>query len=123
MSRRMTEQTTNIAWLQQELLYECGLDQTGLWEFVWMTAEELDLDDPDEVRAAVLESTSGLLKAGYIRAGVPKGRVDFDPWNLSPEEAIERIEREWDALGREPDIGEIVWFDITEKGREQLVAS
>jgi hypothetical protein len=64
---------------------------------------------------------SNLLKAELVRAGFPTGDgVDFEPWQLTAEQALERVEREWDALGRELDIGEIFWFEIAEKGRERL---
>jgi len=34
----------------------------------------------------------------------------FAVWQLSIDETIARIEREWLALGREPNLGEIAWF-------------
>jgi hypothetical protein len=39
----------------------------------------------------------------------PDGR-QFVAWGLPPDQAVSRIEREWAALGREPDIGEVAWF-------------
>lgn len=39
----------------------------------------------------------------------------FEPWPLHPEEAVARIEEEWKGLGRDPDIGEIVWSAMTGK--------
>jgi hypothetical protein len=41
-------------------------------------------------------------------------------WNLSAEQAIERIRREWDQLGGEPTIGDIVWFVSTTEGGRVL---
>jgi hypothetical protein len=29
---------------------------------------------------------------------------------LPPDQAVSRIEKEWSALGREPNIGEVAWF-------------
>jgi hypothetical protein len=37
----------------------------------------------------------------------------FQPWAVSPEEAIETIQREWDKLGHDPDLGDIAWFTVT----------
>jgi hypothetical protein len=39
----------------------------------------------------------------------PDGR-HFVAWDLSPDQAVDQIEREWLALGREPGIGEVAWF-------------
>lgn len=110
----------DIAGLEKSLLREAAEDHRGLWIFPWSLREEFGIEDHEERRRITLRMVSDLLGAGLLRAGFPKGRLDFEPWTLSADEAVKRIEREWDALGREPDIGEIVWFDITEKGREHL---
>jgi hypothetical protein len=51
-----------------------------------------------------------LLSAGVLEAGIPDDHGDFHPWKTSSEDAYRRIAREWLKLGREPDIGDIVWF-------------
>ena len=44
-------------------------------------------------------------------AGIPKpDGQGFDRWDLSVQETMDRITHELDELGREPEIGEIVWF-------------
>jgi hypothetical protein len=40
------------------------------------------------------------------------------PWQLSVPEALARIEREWRALGRAPNLWEICWFTNTAAGNE-----
>ena len=37
-------------------------------------------------------------------------------WPMTPEECLERVEREWKALGRNPSLGEICWLQNTDKG-------
>ncbi|MEK7528606.1 MAG: hypothetical protein AAB592_02485 [Patescibacteria group bacterium] len=61
-----------------------------------------------------------LLEFGLIQAGFPTsdGRK-FNPWKTSSEDTISRIISELDALGREPTIGEIVWFTTTLKGDKE----
>ena len=110
-----------IAELKEELLREAAEDHRGLWVLPWSLREELGIEDPEERRLITLRMVSGLLEAGLVRAGFPTpDGLGFEPWAETVDEAMARIAHEWDALGREPDIGEIAWFDITEKGREQL---
>ena len=56
-----------------------------------------------------------LLESGQVLAGFPAadGR-GFQSWELSPMQTIERINSEWDKLGREPNIGDVVWFTARE---------
>jgi hypothetical protein len=87
----------------------CADDYTGLWLIV---AELRDRSGGAIDDRGILDILYGLLKEGQIQAGFPThdGR-GFEPWPSSPEETISRIEREWRQLGREPDIGEIVWLN------------
>lgn len=63
----------------------------------------------------ILDILYGLLSSGLVQAGLPTLDGGFEPWPFDPEEALARIESEWQELGRDPDIGEIVWFAVTEK--------
>jgi hypothetical protein len=87
-------------------------DHVGLWQLVRAVREDLGLRDPVEVRAATLDLVRVLLAEHGIEAGfpAPDGR-GFLPWSSRPDETIDRIARGWDALGRDPNIGEIVWFN------------
>ncbi|MBA2344827.1 MAG: hypothetical protein H0V83_07070 [Rubrobacter sp.] len=104
------------------MLAELRDDHVGLWKLLWVVEAEAELGDaePEAVRLGTLGVIAELLKGGYAFAGDPDGRDGFDPWALTEEQALTRIEREWDALGREPDIAEIAWFGLTEKGEEYL---
>lgn len=62
-----------------------------------------------------MASVARLLLNGLVLAG------DFRDWEFvarteSPETTLRRIEADWTALGREPTIGEVVWFVATPKG-------
>jgi hypothetical protein len=119
--------------LKSEVLKECKEDHVGLWSIIWRIryalnngeypSPEGDRADPLEVRRLTLRLVQELLEAGLLQAGspTPDGR-GFEPWSLGPRETLARIESEWDALGREPNIGEIVWFTATEKGAKEVEA-
>jgi hypothetical protein len=82
----------------------------GLW---WLAADirELRPGAPeDEVRTETLRALRPLLVSGTLRAVhlLPGGA--FEPWEGSAEEQLARIDAEWAALGRPPDLGDIVWF-------------
>jgi hypothetical protein len=95
----------------EQLLEECRVDHVGLWELVDAAQVDLGASDANETRVATLALARRLLHEPGIQVGHPApGGRDFVPWNLPPEEALKRIEREWSALGHEPNIGEVAWF-------------
>lgn len=121
---KMARQTKTLSKGAYGVLEESALDHLDLWKLLWVVEAEEDLeDDPEAAREAGRHVVSELVRGGYIHAGVPKGRDDFMPWRLTADEAVERIEAGWKALGRDPDISEVAWFDITEKGKAHLAQS
>ncbi len=120
----MAKQTKILSRGAYRVLEASGSDHLDLWELLWTVEAEEDLeDDPEAAREAGRRVVSELVKGGYIHAGVPKGRDDFIPWRLTADEAVELIEAGWKALGRDPNISEVAWFDITEKGKAHLAHS
>lgn len=95
----------------ENLVDECHEDHVGLWRVVNAVRYDLGFTNPMETQAMTLRLVQGLLDEEGMQIGhpAPDGR-HFVPWNLSSEQAISRIEKEWSALGREPNIGEIAWF-------------
>ncbi len=95
----------------ERLTEECRVDHVGLWEIVNAVQLDLGATDPVEIRALTMQLVRSLLQDRGIVVGhpAPDGR-HFVAWNVVPEAAVRRIEEEWSALGREPDIGEIAWF-------------
>lgn len=97
------------------LVEECHEDHVGLWRIVNAVRFDLTSADPVQTRALTLRLVRSLLWVRGVQVGRPAsdGR-HFVPWNLPPDEAMSRIEKEWAALGREPNIGEVAWFTSTE---------
>jgi hypothetical protein len=96
-----------------QLLAECDEDHVGLWELVNAVQLDLGIRDPATVRAATLDLVRSLLEHPRMEIGVPTpdGR-HFAAWDVSSDEAVEAIRQQWEALGRDPDIGEIAWFSM-----------
>jgi hypothetical protein len=81
----------------------------GLWLVVGVVRSvraELSEGEDDEARGAVLALVGEALRRRLLIAGEVEDGA-FEAWHLSPEDAVERIDREWRALGRDPQPGEI----------------
>lgn len=100
----------------ESLAEECHADHVGLWEIVDAVRSDLGSTSASETRALTLGLVRTLLSDRGMQAGHPAadGR-HFVSWNLPPEQAVCRIEREWLALGREPSIGEVAWITSAER--------
>ena len=104
--------------VQRRTLVMCAEDHVGLWLLIREIKDSAKKRiDPATVQRRTLNVLRPLLEEGLVQAGhpAPDGRR-FVPWPLPAAEVIGRTKREWDALGREPNIGDIVWFTTTEKG-------
>lgn len=69
-------------------------------------ARALGIDDEVEVRARVLRTAKYLLEKGLWEAGEVTSD-GFRKWPCSSNEAVERVEREWNALNRPLEPGEV----------------
>jgi len=102
--------------LQRDMVIEGLDDYVGLWESVnWVARVDGPLDG-DGMRANVMRRLRPLLLDGLVEPGFPSADGGFDSWSLNAEEAMERIETEWRALGRDPNIWDVCWFRNTPKG-------
>jgi hypothetical protein len=95
----------------ESLAEECHEDHVGLWRIVNAVRFDLGSVNPTETRVLTLRLVRRLLQERGMQVGhpTPDGR-QFVPWNISAEEAVDRIEQQWAALGRDPNIGEVAWF-------------
>ena len=101
---------SNLQALHKFVLDRCDDDHTGLWVIVRRVREAFPNARPAEIRDMTLSILRDLLDAGLIVAGFPTRSGQFDPFTSSTEGTLLRIQTEWDQLGREPDIGDVVWF-------------
>ena len=95
------------------VLCESHYDHGGIWEAVILAREKKRTVGREEILQGIARLMQlSLLEAGYP---TPDGR-GFEPWDGSIFSIIGRIRREWKALGRDPYLGEIVWFNATPAG-------
>jgi hypothetical protein len=104
----------------ESLAEECHTDHVGLWEIVDAVRLDLGATNAFEVQTLTLRLVRSLLSERGMLVGhpAPDGR-HFVPWDLPPDQAVSRIENEWSALGREPNIGEVAWFTSAEQPSNQ----
>lgn len=110
--------------IHKEILALCAHDYLGFWLVVKRVAKDAYSDKlPEWVRPKTLEAIRYLLQSRLIEAGnfehKDSGSYKFQPMLLPVDEVIRYIEREWDELGRTPNISDICWFIATSLG-EQL---
>lgn len=105
---------------KNSVLMECCEDYVGLWSIMRSIYRDNPNINSGEAREQALELIKELMQNELIQPGMFTKKYNFRLWNLSFKETIARIEVEWNALKREPNIGEIVWFISTEKGERQI---
>jgi hypothetical protein len=102
---------------EQELLKGALEDWVGLWRFVRKVRDRQPEASVDDVRQLTMGMVRKLVGQGYVRVGdVGTPAPGFWPWPEDEQGAFARIEREWQALGRDPNLWEICWFAITPEG-------
>lgn len=67
------------------------------------------------IRRITLEVIETLIQRGLMRAGEVT-REGFYEWDLTADQALEKIVTTWNALGRLPELGEVCWLSNTAQG-------
>ena len=103
--------------VRRRLLREASEDEVGLWLVArWVQAAS---GSETALRKRTLDLVGAMLRDGLIQAGHPDPEQErFAAWPLTAREAVERMKKEWKALGRRPKLGEIAWFATTERGEQ-----
>lgn len=113
----------------QRIEAEAQEDCRALWKIISYAAcdtgrdENYDEDDPTiphpnaikdaaQIKAKTLSLVRDLLNTTRIMAGeLTNEGQDIKPWLNTVEGVVNRIDREWTALGKEPDMeNDIVWL-------------
>ena len=86
-------------------------DIIGLWEVIGYAEDYLEPDKGEELQKMTLAIVGRMLSRGF-QVGDMATDVRLKPWaDQSPDAVVNRIEAHWNALGREPDISEVAYFD------------
>ena len=68
------------------------------------------------VRELSLRLIRTLLEAGLVEVGMVEEQRGFVPWKTPFDDAMQRIESAWCMRPTSPDLGEVCWLSLTEKG-------
>jgi hypothetical protein len=91
---------------------EGAQDWIGLWAIMWELRQLFPKATAEEIRNLTVDLVQQLLSAGFVVASVEDKA--FVRWpDQTPASVARRILDEWKALGREPDIGDIAWFNLS----------
>jgi hypothetical protein len=105
----MSKEFDNIV---EDIRSEARQDYVGLWEVCIKVRSRLHPDGPTGLKDLVLAIVRRLLSDGLQAVTLIPPGSGCVPWaSQDPAHVIGRIEAEWDALGREPSVGDIVWFN------------
>lgn len=95
----------------ENVIAEARIDEVGLWWFVKEATVTLGMKEPDDIRGAALHGVRQVLANGdIVAASYADNECGYDVWGGTVDEIVAGIEKVWDELGREPDIGDIVVF-------------
>ena len=87
-------------------------DYVGLWQVVNAIERDFKPANPEERRRLTLEVVKKLISNGLQAVSLKAAGSGCIPWpDQDVESVVTRINAEWDTLGHDPDIGDIVWFN------------
>lgn len=101
--------------VQRETLIVGLEDWVGLWLVARLVRESLRSPTVDEVRQAAIGRLRPLVEGGYMEAGAltPEG---FEAWRHQGSAAVDRIDRLWQRLGRDPNLPDNIYLSNTTRG-------
>lgn len=96
----------------ETLTAEAREDLVGVWLVLRWGRRVFPQLDPKNTRAVTLGIIERGLKSGAVRAGsfVEVPAAAFETWSLDAIGSLERIDQRWQALARDPDIGDNLWL-------------
>jgi hypothetical protein len=107
-------QEGRIQQIRRALVEEGQSDVGGLWAVLGQVKAEMPSWTAEESKKATLEVIRDALNREELVVGEFREHdgktTSFTPWQVSVTDALRRIDAEWVALGREPNLGDIAWF-------------
>jgi hypothetical protein len=102
--------------LKRELILSAEEDYVDLSTYARIVEEVLGFRAPEDIYRTTMGTVYELLSDRFVTAGVPTPDGGFEPWTGGIVNSMSRMQSGWQALGRIPELGELVWFDATERG-------
>ncbi len=91
---------------------EAASDFIGLWQLIRAVKKNLEKNEDEKLQSLTLDLLKRMLYRGFRVGYLSSSGSKLDPWpDQQPVRVATRIQSEWNALGREPNIGDIAWFD------------
>lgn len=112
--------------IRKELLSYGMEDLLGLWWIAGVVARHIGIDLHDErlLMPPTLDAVRDLLDADYAVAGDAvkndQGILYVRPWGLTPSETVVCIEKKWRELTELPNLGDVVWLELSAKGKTEF---
>lgn len=101
-----------IAEIVSGYVEEAKSDYVGLWQICTRVRKEFNPQSPYKIKNIVLHTIREMLASGLVAVDLASSGSGCTPWKEKRvEKIIHRISSEWDSLGRDPSVGDIVWFD------------
>ena len=96
------------------LVVEADNDDVDLWSVVRMAQTVQPGASVEAIRQAVLDVIDHAVSNDLVWPNWPPTTdpryFHYHPWVGPIDELLQHICQEWDALGREPNPGEVIWF-------------
>lgn len=105
-----------------ELLRRGADDWVMAADLAWIAKSAGGAVTDEEILETALRIIRSVVDEGLMQLGDVTDDGFFE-WDLTPEEAIERVEREWRALRRPPDLGDVCWLANTSVGDVRVQAA
>lgn len=93
-----------------DVIAEAQEDLVGVWLVRKWVQRAFPHLQPDAARSATLGVIERALGTGRVEAGSFPKPATFQRWHLDARGSVDRIERTWKALRRDPDIGDNLWL-------------
>lgn len=88
-------------------------DRVGLYEIIGFIEGKFHTKNQKTVMDLTLEFVKDMLSKGFHAGKLERSLAGYRAWeNQNASYVLNRIETEWQKLGRNPNIGDIVYFDF-----------
>jgi hypothetical protein len=110
----------NFEKTKTAILAYCIEDWTSLFFIPSFIEQFYRYEDPELIKITSLAIIKKILEEKLVIAGDLTQNNKFIPWDKSINDVLKKIKHDWDNLGRELCMYELVWFEITEKGKKEF---